>query len=276
MPDDSVHGSRQAILPQFSLATLLILVTLAALVAASISELPEWIGAPLLAFIATTAAAVVVGAAIRSRGYALTFYLGAAFPLCMLMVRTSLILGALSDGLMQRGDSIVLGGWMQPYSENFVGERHSYRWEVAAALASAPLIGLACVAFRWLGDQQRRALSKSEDRIDRRLLKTTLVVCLILLAGSVVAIVAIRSLPIILPLDPAWEGHDGSAVLPSGKLVQAASNLTAGDRVLVEQGGAWWRGRVKRVAADGNVAIHYVGWEASYDESVPVSRLQLP
>ncbi|HJT32063.1 MAG TPA: hypothetical protein VJ783_08400 [Pirellulales bacterium] len=55
MHDGSVPGSRQATAPQFSLATLLILVTLAAMVAAAISELPEWIGAPLLALIATTA-----------------------------------------------------------------------------------------------------------------------------------------------------------------------------------------------------------------------------
>ena len=42
---------------QFSLAALLVIVTIAALVFASITQLPDWIGAPVLAFITLTAAA---------------------------------------------------------------------------------------------------------------------------------------------------------------------------------------------------------------------------
>ncbi|HVX12459.1 MAG TPA: LamG-like jellyroll fold domain-containing protein, partial [Pirellulales bacterium] len=74
----------------------------------------------------------------------------------------------------------------------------------------------------------------------------------------------------------AWDAHEGSPVQPTDNWVQTPNELAAGDRVLVEQAGAWWRGRVKSVAADGSVAIHYVGWGSSWDESVPVSRLQLP
>lgn len=74
----------------------------------------------------------------------------------------------------------------------------------------------------------------------------------------------------------AWDAHDGSSVQPSGNWIKTPNELVAGDRVLVEQLGLWWRGQVKSVAADGSVAIHYVGWASSWDESVPVSRLQVP
>jgi hypothetical protein len=167
---------------QFSLATLLILVAVAAFVAASITELPEWIAAPVLALVATTATAVVVRAAIRSRGYALTFYVGAALPLCMMVLRTTLIMGAISDGVMQRGMSVMNSGWMQVYGENFLAQRLAYRWEVAAALACSPLIGLACVAFRWLGNEQSHGPSTADNPNDRRLWKRTLLAGVVLFA----------------------------------------------------------------------------------------------
>jgi hypothetical protein len=262
---------------QFSLATLLTLVTVAALVAASITEVPEWIGAPLLAVLSTMAAAAVVAAAIRSQGYALTFYVGAAFPLCMFVLRTTRILSALSDGVMQRGASIAYGGgWMQLYEENFVAQRQTYRWEAAAALVSAPLIGLACVALRWLGDHQRQGAMASHRLLNRRSWMIPLLVCLLVLTTALFALVAVRSVRMKLPPDPAWEAHKGTPVQASGKTVAVPIELSAGDRVLVEQGSAWWRGRVKQVTTDGNVAIRYIGWDSTWDEVVPASRLQLP
>lgn len=263
---------------QFSLATLLTLVTVAALVAASITELPEWIGAPLLAFLSVMAAAALVAAAIQSKGYALTFYIGAAFPLCMLVLRTSRILDALADGVMQRGAASITygGGWMQLYEENFVAQRLTYRWEAAAVLVSAPLIGLSCVALRWLGDHQRQGTMTSDRRGNRHSWAVPLLICLLLVTGSLFAFVAIRSVWMVMPSDPAWDAHDGAPVQPTGKTVAVPSDLSTGDRVLVEQGSSWWRGRVKYVAAGGNVAVQYVGWDSSWDEVVPPSRLQLP
>jgi hypothetical protein len=144
---DADHEAGQPARVQFSLAMLLILVTLVAVVVASITELPEWIGAPLLALVATTAAAVVVGAAIRSKGNALTFYIGAAFPLCMLVVRTSLLLSALSDGIIER--ETPRGGLTiaQLYGENYLDQRLSYRWEAAAVIrAESVFILLGVIA----------------------------------------------------------------------------------------------------------------------------------
>ena len=65
-------------------------------------------------------------------------------------------------------------------------------------------------------------------------------------------------------------------VQPSGKPVSPKTQLKAGDRVLVEWGGSWWKGQVLEVPPGGNVKIHYVGWDAQWDEVAPRTRLQLP
>ena len=259
---------------QFSLSTLLMLVTLAAVVVASITEVPEWIGAPVLALVATTAAAVVLGAAIRSREYALTFFIGAAIPLSMLVVRTALVLPALANGFSQQGwQPANKGFWL--YTQDFAGQRLSYRWEAASALAAVPLIGLVCVAVHWLGDKQRdsRQAQTTIPARHRRLLVG--LACLIVATVVTTGVVSIRALKQRFPQD-GWDAHDGSSVAASGKPVDASTALAQGDRVLVEQGSAWWRGRIKNVGDDGNVTIHYVGWESNFDETVPRSRLQLP
>jgi len=259
---------------QFSLATLLMLVTLAAVVVASITELPEWIGAPVLALVAMTAAAVVLGTTIRSREYALTFYIGAALPLVVLIVRTALIVPALVDGLSQQGwQPPNRGLWL--YTQDFVQQRLSYRWEAASALAAAPLIGLVCVAIHRLGDPQRGSSLAQTNRSTRHQWFVIGLVSLIVLTVVTTGVVSIRALRQRFPQD-VWDVHDGSSVPASGKLVDASTALAKGDRVLVEQGSVWWRGRINQIGDDGNVTIHYVGWESSFDETVPRSRLQLP
>lgn len=276
MHQPDVDGQRTPAL-QFSLATLLILVAVAAVALASITELPEWLGAPVLAVIVVCAAAVVVTAALRSKHDALVFYIGAAFPLSMAVLRTSLVMPALADGLVQPASiNRSMGGMAQLYAESYVDQRVSYRWQAAAALACAPLVGLVCVAFSRLANRQRLVSTVPAIPGYRRrwatLVLTTLVVAVA--AGS---FVAIRSMRLVMPPDPSWDAHDGSPVSASGKWVAALADLKRGDRVLVEQGGTWWRGRVTRVStADNLITIHYVGWESSFDETVPLSRLQIP
>ena len=217
-----------------------------------------------------------MGAAIRSKGYALTFYIGAAFPLCMLVVRTSLLLAALSDGFIER-ETLRRGLTMaQLYGANYLNQRLSYRWEAAAALACAPFVGMVCVALCWLGDQKTKVSATAAERTKHRRWVAASLVILLFAAVAGTSFVVMRSLRAILPPDPAWDSHDGNPVTPSGKLIAATSNLAPGDRVLVEQGGTWWRGRVKRVIPTGNVEIHFVGWESTWDEVVPSTRLQLP
>ncbi len=65
-------------------------------------------------------------------------------------------------------------------------------------------------------------------------------------------------------------------VQPSGKPVSPKTQLKVGDRVLVEWNDSWWKGQVLKVLPGGNVKIHYVGWDAQWDEVAPRTRLQLP
>ena len=46
-----------------------------------------------------------------------------------------------------------------------------------------------------------------------------------------------------------------------------------GDAVDVEWNGAWWQGRVLSVNG-GLYRVHYVGWAASWDESVTSARVR--
>jgi hypothetical protein len=260
---------------QFSLATLLITIAVAALATASVTELPEWLGAPLLALITTATTALVLNAAVRSKGYALCFYLGAALPLCILAIRTALVMAALANGLLEVQGAASGPRMMQWYTENHLGQRLSYRWEAVSALACAPLIGLICVAARWLGDKPRRLREVHVARRGGRRWVVALLTGLVVLAVVATSTMSIRSLRLVLPPDPSWDSHDGTPVLPSGKVMTTSTELAKGDKVLVEQGGAWWRARIKQVIA-GGALIHYVGWESQWDETVPLTRLQLP
>ena len=67
-----------------------------------------------------------------------------------------------------------------------------------------------------------------------------------------------------------------SAVEPSGKVVMPKTKLKARDQVLVQWSDSWWKGQVVKILPDGNVKIHYDGWDAEWDEVVPRSRLRIP
>ena len=261
---------------QFSLGGMLILVAVAAVTVASVTELPEWLGAPLLALIVVTSAAVVVNAALSSKQYAFAFYLGAAFPLCLMLVRTSLVIPALSEGLREPEPiAQAMGGMRQLYGESYLVQRLSYRWEAVAALVCAPLVGLSCVTARWLAKRERPAETHDDQPYSRWRRAVAVLALLLVPAVVVTSVVAIRSLRLIPP-DPSWDNHNGTPVVASGTAVTAADGLTRGDRVFIEQGGSWWRGRVVHVFANNTITVHYVGWDSSFDETVPLSRLQMP
>lgn len=62
-------------------------------------------------------------------------------------------------------------------------------------------------------------------------------------------------------------------VAATGLAVDDGTVLHPGQSILVEWGGQWWTGAV--LWADGpQVRIHYRGWESSWDEVVPRTRLQ--
>lgn len=77
-------------------------------------------------------------------------------------------------------------------------------------------------------------------------------------------------------VEAAKTANEMGPVQPSGNPVSPKTQLKAGDRVLVEWNDSWWKGQVLKVLQDGNVKIHYVGWDAQWDEIAPRTRLQLP
>jgi hypothetical protein len=72
---------------------------------------------------------------------------------------------------------------------------------------------------------------------------------------------------------PPWFPEESGG--PPGQPVKTTTPLKPGDRLHVEQYGAWWPGEVLAVRDSGTVRIHYTGWEASWDEEVPRSRLRI-
>lgn len=73
----------------------------------------------------------------------------------------------------------------------------------------------------------------------------------------------------------AQDYNGPNAVEPTGQTVGADTKLLTGMLVLVEYNQTWYAADVLAVNADGTVRIHYRGWEATWDETVPRSRLQL-
>lgn len=267
---------------QFSLTALLTLTAVAAIIVASISQLPPSTGAPLLAFVATAVAAVVITAAMTSRGLVRTFYVGAAVPLLILLLRTVLVFSALVQELpLGRLAEYEPDSVEETYLDSYVvdgswpRQRISYRWEAACALASAPLIGLLCAALQWLRERNERRAEMSAGA-SSRWVPIVLLTVLVLAAMAIGIGYKMTHVQHGVPADTEWDAHDGTFVPRSGTPVDALTVLSAGDKVLVFQGASWWRGRVLEVFDDGEVKIRYVGWSSSWDETVPRSRLRLP
>jgi hypothetical protein len=81
-------------------------------------------------------------------------------------------------------------------------------------------------------------------------------------------------------VDPSSEAIDGFAQPPGSissteKAVTAETQLTVGQTLQVEWGGAWWAARIMELLETGKIKIHYLGFDALFDEVVDRSRLQL-
>ena len=61
----------------------------------------------------------------------------------------------------------------------------------------------------------------------------------------------------------------------SGAPVTDDTRLERGMTVLALWNGTWWNAEVVSLERDRQVRIHYKGWDVSWDEVVPRSRLQL-
>jgi hypothetical protein len=79
--------------------------------------------------------------------------------------------------------------------------------------------------------------------------------------------------PVVVVVNPAPVAPPSDE---NGVLVLGTTCLTEGQMVRVEWGAGYHNGQVIRVNADGTVQVHYTGWSAMWDESVPRYRLRLP
>jgi len=76
------------------------------------------------------------------------------------------------------------------------------------------------------------------------------------------------------PLAQAAQSPPGP-ITPSEVRATETTVLKVGDAVQAESGNRWWAGEVLSLMPEGNVKIHYVGWDAQWDEVVIRSRLRL-
>ncbi|MDF1662122.1 MAG: hypothetical protein P1V97_10140 [Planctomycetota bacterium] len=60
---------------------------------------------------------------------------------------------------------------------------------------------------------------------------------------------------------------------PSG-IALAPNEVSVGDHVHVDWNGHWYLGKVTRIYDDGQIGIHYVGWNQTWDEVLDITRLQ--
>lgn len=77
------------------------------------------------------------------------------------------------------------------------------------------------------------------------------------------------------PTNPGPVETDPIRAVLAMQSVTERTPLAPGDTVQVDWQGSWWSGEVVEVQQDGRVKIHYSGWESSFDEVVPRSRLCL-
>lgn len=62
---------------------------------------------------------------------------------------------------------------------------------------------------------------------------------------------------------------------PSGIPVTRDTHLEIGSPVLASWDGDWWRAEVVGLGPGDRVRIHFIGWDSSYDQTVPRSALQV-
>ena len=68
---------------------------------------------------------------------------------------------------------------------------------------------------------------------------------------------------------------EGWPVEPAGIAVGSEMTLAPGTPVLASRQGSWWRANVIEIERDQRVRVRFVGWDESWDESLPRDTLQL-
>lgn len=100
------------------------------------------------------------------------------------------------------------------------------------------------------------------------------VAAIILAVAWIIGKVIERSRTIVQQVSIPSFPEGGAPIQPTGQPVTESTFLEPGMAVQVEWEGSWWSGKVLSVASNGDVKIHYVGWEDSWDEYVPRKRLR--
>jgi hypothetical protein len=78
-----------------------------------------------------------------------------------------------------------------------------------------------------------------------------------------------------VPMFDAPTGWEGTPVEPSGIAVEPETPLEVGSVVLSFTQGRWWRTEVVALEENEMVRIHFPGWDAKWDTSVPRGELQV-
>ncbi len=81
--------------------------------------------------------------------------------------------------------------------------------------------------------------------------------------------------PATMPMLESPKGSEGFPVEPSGIAVEAETPLEIGSIVLSYSQGRWWRSEVVALEDNDMVRLHYPGWDAKWDVSVPRGELQV-
>lgn len=61
---------------------------------------------------------------------------------------------------------------------------------------------------------------------------------------------------------------------PTGEVLTSGEEVRIGEELWGEWGGLWNRVQVVEALADGQVKVHWIGWDAHFDETLPRSRLK--
>jgi hypothetical protein len=78
-----------------------------------------------------------------------------------------------------------------------------------------------------------------------------------------------------LPIIEFPQNESGAPLEPTGISLESDSPLEIGDTVLAYSQGRWWRAEVVDVGEDEQVTIHFPGWDAKWDVTVPKTELQV-
>jgi hypothetical protein len=82
-------------------------------------------------------------------------------------------------------------------------------------------------------------------------------------------------MPETAPMFETPKSSEGFPVEPSGITVEPETPLEVGSIVLAFSQGRWWRAEVVALEENEMVRIHFPGWDAKWDVSVPRGELQV-